>query len=120
MNASYILEIPNTLEMVIDCWRIAEGSLQEDVSMAYPDAEEEFLTRMFHGKFAAVLKLASGCCFIEAAFLRDLKAAFPDIGPELKQATGGLVADMTLHKRNTERITGGDFGLLLIRPQVTD
>lgn len=37
---------------------------------------------------------------------------------ELKQVAEGLIAEVTLHKRMTERIAGGDIGILIIRPQV--
>lgn len=115
-----ILDIPNTLDLIIDCWKIAEESLRTDILNCYPDADEEFMTQLFHGKLAAVLMLASKFKFIENAFLADLQMAFPDLYSELGQIADGLIAEITLHKRITERITGGDIGLVILRPQVSE
>ena len=113
-----ILEIPRTLMCIIECWKIAEKSLQIDIYNCYPDADEEFITRFFHGKFAAALMVASEAGFIRKAFLMDLNKAFPYHQNEMKQIADGLIAEVTLHKRATERITGGDIGLMIIRPKV--
>lgn len=120
INYSKILEMPNTIDVIIKCWRIAEESMQQNILNFHSDVDEEFITCMFHGKFAAALKDASEKSLIEQAFIDDLRAGFPHIGNELDKAALGLVADVTLHKRHTERITGGDFGLLLIRPQIQE
>lgn len=77
---------------------------------------------MFHGKLAKALRTASQEHHIERAFLTDLRKAFPDLGhgSELRSLARGLIADVTLHRRETERVTGGDIGFMIIRPQVND
>jgi hypothetical protein len=32
----------------------------------------------------------------------------------------GLIADVTLHRRATEKVTGGDIGFMILRPQIED
>lgn len=115
-----LLEIPNTLDVLIDGWTLAEENLRYDISACYPDADEEFITQMFHGKYGAILSYASECKHIENAFLRDIQRAFPELDQELRQIASGLIAEITLHKKATEKITGGDIGLLIIRPNVHD
>jgi hypothetical protein len=77
---------------------------------------------MFHGKLARALRTASEEHRIEQAFLVDLQKAFPDLchGSELRRLARGLIADVTLHKRDTERVTGGDIGFMIIRPQISN
>ena len=119
-NMGKLLEIPNTLHILIACWGVAEKDLQRDIAACYPDADEEFITQFFHGKFGAVLSYASQCKHIEHAFYEELKNAFPSLTSELHQIADGLIAEIALHKRATERITGGDIGIFIVRPQVYD
>lgn len=81
-----ILEIPNTLDGLSHSWLIAEESLQHDIRECYPDVDEEFITQMFHGKYAAILSFASKLKYIENAFLNDLRSAFPYLlySPEIR------------------------------------
>lgn len=113
-----LLEIPNTLNVLIDCWEVAEKNLRHDIDAYHPDSGEEFITQLFYGKYAAILSYASQCKHIENAFFEDLKAAFTLPTNHLAGVSTGLIGEITLHKRATERITGGDIGLLIIRPQV--
>ncbi len=115
------LNISNTLRVVMDCWGNAEESLRTDIKAVYPGVNEEFITQMFHGKLASALKEASESHRIEQAFLVDLRKAFPDLcfGTELRRVAHGLIADVTLHRRDTERVTGGDIGFIIVRPQIS-
>jgi hypothetical protein len=113
-----VLEIPNTLKCLAKYWLKAEESLRNDINSIYPEADEEFITRMFHGKYSAILKIISEQKLIENAFLNDLKNTFPELDIELNRIANRLIAEFSLHKRATERITGGDIGLLIIRPNV--
>ncbi|MBI5101328.1 MAG: hypothetical protein HZB33_05785 [Nitrospirae bacterium] len=114
------LEIPNTLDVLIAGWTLAEENLRNDIASCYPDADGEFITQRFHGKYGAILSYASECKHIENAFLRDIQKAFPELKQELHQIASGLIAEITLHKKATEKITGGDIGLLIIRPNIHD
>ena len=115
-----IIRITNTLRVVSECWVTAEENLQADIKNNYPEADEEFITKLFHGKFNETLKLASESHSIAQAFLIDLNIAFPLLqgAPELRKVAQGLVANVTLHKRQTERLTGGDLGFQIMRPQI--
>lgn len=113
-----ILEIPNTLVVLMESWRAAEEKLRYNIATVYPGVGEEFITQMFHGQYGAELSYASQCKHIEDAFLEDLKIAFPSLTQELHQISSGLIAEVTLHKRSTEKITGGDIGILIIRPNI--
>ena len=99
---------------------MAEKSLQTDIYNCYPDVGEEFITQFFHSKFATALMVASEAGLIQNSFLADLNKAFPNHYSEVGQIAEGLIAEVTLHKRITESITGGDIGLIIIRPQVSE
>jgi hypothetical protein len=116
-----LLRIPKTLKVVSGCWMSAEKNLQSEVRSNFPNVDEEFITRFFHGKFAAELQETSRQRRIANAFLADLESFFPDLwgSPELRKIANGLIADVKLHGRTTERITGGDLGFVIIRPQVS-
>jgi hypothetical protein len=117
-----ILRIARPLKVVSECWDAAEDSLRNDVRDDYPGVNEEFITQMFHGKLAKALRTASQERRVEQAFLTDLRKAFPDLGHayKLSSRARGLIADVTLHRRETERVTGGDIGFMIIRPQIND
>lgn len=117
-NYIKLLEIPNTLDVLIERWLLAEQTLRNDIERYHPDAGEEYITESFHGIYGRMLSDASESKLIENAFLKDLKKAFPLLTSYLPKISRGLIAEITLHKRQTERITGGDIGLLVIRPNV--
>lgn len=117
---SQVLDIRNTVQVIVKCWRNAEETLRKKVYNIYPGKGEVFITEYFHGIFAEMLERASKSRAIEYAFLADLQVAFPKIGHELEILSSGLIADVTLHGQGTEPSTGGDLGIMLIRPQVSD
>jgi hypothetical protein len=113
-----IIRISSTLKVIEKCWEKAEGELQALIEKKHPDLDEEFITRLFYGEFAFLVYEASANGEIRQAFLSDLKIAFPNLAysPQLESLPSGLIADMSLHKRDVEKFTGGDFGLTIIRP----
>lgn len=117
-----ILVIENTLELLCTCWNDAETALQKDIENNSPDIDEELITHLFQIKLTEKLRTVSDNRAIENAFLKDLKAFFSKLnyGNKLDFAriARGLVADVTWHRRNTEKLTGGDLGILIIRPQI--
>lgn len=115
-----ILLIPAALNVVTKCWKEAEAELHGVIEKKYHDPDEEFVTRLFYGEFAYSLNQASGKGLIKRAFLIDLQNAFPKLrnSRELNAIPNALIAEVSLHKREVERITGGDFGLTIIRPRV--
>jgi len=117
-NFNSPLKIHNTLNVLINSWLIAEKNLRRDIETHHPDSDEEFITSLFHGLYGRMLSEASEAKLIENAFLKDLKKAFPLISTLLPQIARDLIAEIILHKRPTEKITGGDIGLLVIRPHL--
>lgn len=118
-----ILQIPNTLELLCACWNKAETILQHDIKNNCPDIDEEAITQNFYARFSESLRSASEAGKIEFAFLEDLQTSFASwcYGYEidLQKIASGLIADVTLHRRETERVTGGDFGFMIIRPYIS-
>lgn len=115
-----ILKIDHTLEVISECWTMAESNLQGDIKVYSPGAGEEEITQAFHRKFAKTLDSASKNHCIERAFLSDLNRSFPELPDthDLTRIAQGLVADVTLHEGSTEWKTGGDLGFMIIRPQI--
>lgn len=113
------MKIPYTLSVISACWREAEENLQIDISENYPGVNEEFITQMFHGKLSKALKNASKEKRIESAFKHDLQVKFPEFDLlQFYELSNGLIADVVLHKRKTEAVTGGDIGLVINRPNI--
>ena len=116
-----VLSIPETLNIVAASWMTAEQNLRNEIRDYSPNSDEEYITKRFHAEFAKSLSDASASGLIDQAFLEDLKVAFRWTNRQiLATIARGLVATVTLHTRKTERITGGDIGLLVLRPQVEE
>lgn len=116
-----LLQIPQTIDVICACWESAEKDLRSKIESQFPDAPEEFITQEFHGLLKQALEDAGRERRIEQAFLSDLGDAFPypEYGDALWRVASGLVAEVVLHHRGTETRTGGDFGLVIDRPQIT-
>lgn len=115
-----IVEICRTLAVVTACWESAEKDLKQEINENAPASDEEFITKTFHARFAKFLREASQKQYIASAFLADLGEGLPQVQDfYLQQIARGIVAEATLHRRATEKMTGGDLGLVLIRPQVS-
>lgn len=117
---SKILNIPKTLCIISECWNKAEENLRNDIRDYNPDIDEEGITLFFHSQMSKELKLKSEENAIATAFLDDLKQHFPFLRyrTAILKEYDGLIADITLHNRTTEGRTGGDFGFVIIRPQL--
>lgn len=114
------LTIPNVGELITRCWTNAEEALRGLVKTKYRDRDEEQITDLFHGELETQLSQASETGLVASAFLRDLKHAFPTITESLlsSRISRGLVATVSFHAREVERKTGGDLGIVLIRPNI--
>jgi hypothetical protein len=116
MNA---MRIPAVGELITQCWVTAEESLRELVRNKYADRDEEIITTLFHSELESEFRRVSDSGTVARAFLSDLKQAFPRIsGQILSDVSSGLVATVSFHPKHIERATGGDFGLVLVRPDV--
>jgi hypothetical protein len=96
--------------------KLAEKTLQDTIRCDLPGADKEAVTLLFYLQFAEQLRQRSREGLFAKAFLGDLVENFPDLAdsPDLWKIAGELVIDITLHKPATERITGGDSGLMII------
>jgi len=123
------INIDETLNVVCGAISGAEHDLREQIKIYYQEANEEFITFAFYGHIRHKLREASQNKIIEKAFLKDLKAALrrryrersigQEIERQLSRHAAGLVADITLHNRSQEGVTGGDFGLVIVHPEIT-
>jgi len=116
------LRIFNTINLLVRCWEVAERELCNQVDELSPGAEEEMVTAFFSQKLAAELLAANRADAFASAFLEDLRYNFPRLRglSVLRKISGGLIADVTWHNRTTEKLTGGDFGLVIASPIVSD
>lgn len=111
------MPILNVGRAIIKCWVKAE----EAVCNSLPrDSDEEHITNLFRGELEKELEKASSSGGIEAAFVRDLQESFPDFDVyELRMKIArGLVATVAFHPKRVEGKTGGDLGIVLVRPDV--
>lgn len=114
------LKIPYTIREVAKCWNCAEMDLRNNIETKHHDLDEEFITKLFYDEFCCQLNKASTGKQIERAFLADLQRAFPEILRfTLSRFSANLIAEAMLHKRGTEKVTGGDFGLVITCPQIS-
>ena len=117
-----VLQIPTLANLLVECWRQAESNLQINVQRHCPGIGEEAITQNFHAELSRSLSRASEARKIERAFRNDLQTSFLRPGHnfefDAKSVARNLVADVTLHKRETEVQSGGDMGLLIIRPEL--
>jgi hypothetical protein len=122
---NHIIYIPNTLAVVSDAIQKAEGGLKKHIKAYYHNANEEFITGLFYGQIKYQLRKASMSNKIGEAFIEDLRHAASEISynhfsidHEMLTYAEGLIADIYLHNKRQEGRTGGDFGLIVARPQL--
>lgn len=125
MNGKFV-PIKNTLNKIVEIADVAEKGMQEHIRKFYHKSNEECVTHMFYGQLMYGLKEASNNGAIENAFLKDLKAI--DIAGSniiqyqwesiAKSKAKSLIAEVVLHNKRQEGRTGGDFGLIIMRPQL--
>jgi hypothetical protein len=121
-----VFPIKNTLEEVRKAVELAELSMREHIKKYYHNVPEEFITTLFYGHINYALQEASENRLIEKAFFRDLRKVVHyspnlnqrDLDSEFRKQSKGLVADVVLHNKQQEGKTGGDFGLVVIHPEI--
>jgi hypothetical protein len=116
------VEITSTLELLCKYWEAAEKELQDEVRDVAPNLGEEDITSRFHTHVAALLDKANDRGEFSEAFLEDLRYAAPAADPyDLRLKFEGLSATVRLHlhARHDEGQTGGDLGLVVVRPFAT-
>jgi hypothetical protein len=116
------MPIRNTGKLITDCWLLAEQSLREVVNKKFRDRDEEIITELFRAELETEFATASEKGNVERAFLEDLKQAFQHVRTHELQSkiARGLIATVSFHNRKTEERTGGDLGIVLVRPDVQE
>jgi hypothetical protein len=114
-----IMKIPATTDLISDFWTTAELAAREALSSHHWDNDEEFITNLFIGELRRIVYEASNSGRVRAAFLQDLTKAFSDeLGGSLEQIAEDITATIVQHPRQVETKTGGDIGLVIVRPIV--
>src|SRR5580700_4126425 len=113
------MRIPASAELMAKCWASAELALRNAVRQKFPDRDEEIITELFHSELEGECDRVRATGAIERVFEADLHGALPRIPrADLSKIAHGLIASVHFHPRKVERRTGGDFGVVLIRPDV--
>ena len=113
------MRIPHVGKLIAGCWAAAEDGVREKVRALYPDRDEEFITGLLHGELALNFDKVSRAGTVAKAFLSDLELVFPTITLDsLCRIAQGLIATVSFHPREIEGKTGGDLGIVVIRPDV--
>ncbi len=115
-----VLQIPRLTALLSKCWQDAESDLQAEINQYAPSASEELITQNFHKELSRILSAASANRSIELAFLNDLDRSGwgQKVKFDSRRIARGLIAEVTLHKPETEKLSGGDLGLVVVRPQL--
>jgi hypothetical protein len=115
-----VLQIPRLTALLSKCWKDAESDLQAEINQYAPSASEELITQNFHKELSRILSAASANRSIELAFLNDLDRSGwgQKVKFDSRRIARGLIAEVTLHKPETEKLSGGDLGLVVVRPQL--
>jgi hypothetical protein len=121
-----VIDISQTLQAVCNAVSVAEATFRTCIKQYHPDASEEFITNLLHDHIKYELREASKKNLIRDAFLEDLKSALPNhaisdwnLDRELHWKAEGLIADIVLHNKRQEGKTGGDFGFVVVHPQIS-
>lgn len=113
------MPISNVGGVIIRCWMNAEEAVCNNLPR---DSDEDQITNLFRGELEKELEKASNSGGVEAAFVRDLQEAFPDFDVyEMRtKIARGLVATVAFHPKHVEGKTGGDLGIVFVRPDVQE
>src|SRR5882762_8149955 len=116
------MRIPAVGKLITECWATAELALRENVKRKFPDRDEEMITDQFHGELEQEFARVSTSGAVAKAFLSDLKQAFPKLTiDELRSKIARrLLATVSFHPHHIEGKTGGDLGIVLMRPDVRE
>jgi hypothetical protein len=113
------MPIPHTAALITKCWAVAEEALRATVREKFPDRDEENITDLFHAELNVVFNEASARGTVAETFLKDLRHSFPTVAnSDLSQISTGLIAMVNFHPREVEGRTGGDVGVVFVRPDV--
>jgi hypothetical protein len=113
------VRIPALGKLITDSWITAEQALRENIRKKFPDQDESGVTILLCGDLREEFDRVSASGAVERAFLSDLRQTFTNIKEEsLSRIARGLIATVSFHPPQVERHTGGDFGIVIVRPDV--
>jgi hypothetical protein len=115
--------IPKTITLLTHCWKDAEEATSDHLHRQNPKSNEEFITSLFWGYLNVNLQNAVKDSRLRSAFESDLLAAIPELrydSHKLRHLSHHLFMDCQLMDKSVERKTGGDFGLTVIHPEITN
>ena len=111
--------MPNTLDILCKYIVLAEQDVRRSVYQTFPAAEEEQITTLYREKLHNALTNASNNGEIASAFLSDLEnAGMTNFNGEATQLSRGIIAEVSWHPTHKEKKSGGDFGLVFIKPKI--
>lgn len=109
------MSIPAVGRLMTECWMSAEAAVRGECH----DTDEEFVTTLFRIKLGVQVAAASAAGAVESAFLEDLRHAYPSAPNEsLSRIAYRLVATVSFPDHTVESRSGGDLGILFVRPDV--
>lgn len=113
------MPIPAVIDLVASSWNDAELALQRHVGL-HADKDEESITEHFHEKLLEVIESHNRERAFERAFATDLRNSYHGTVPHdvFEKVARGIRAKIWRHDKPAERKTGGDLGLVLVRPNV--
>jgi hypothetical protein len=113
------MRIPALATLIAKCWTRAEQGLRDEIKQRFPDRDEDKITELFQGQLRAECDNVSATGAVEEAFLADLHQSLPNAAEaDLSKISRGLIATVLFHPTEIEKRTGGDFGIVLVRPDV--
>ena len=106
------LPLANTLEVIAASCDAAEQAVRQQIERKYDSADEEFITRLFHGELRFALKTATEEQAVSNAFHADLTSALSGAFDSytLQNLSADIFAESRFHKRSVEAKSGADFG----------
>jgi hypothetical protein len=113
------ITLKNTVKLLARCFMKAENQLRERIALDFPGAVEEQITTILQDRVAKVLRSTSRGREFETVFAADIQNAIGYISG-IEQFASGLIAKVSWHPRKTEEKTGGDLGLAIIQPLISD
>jgi hypothetical protein len=106
-------------KLITDSWVTGEQVLRENIRKKFPDQDETSVTTLFCGDLSEEFDKVSKSGAVAKAFFNDLKQTFTNITEEsLSKIAQGLIATVSFHPPQVERHTGGDLGIVIVRPDV--
>lgn len=116
-----MIDLKDLRHLIVSEINKAEKQVINDVNLSLANAKEDEITTLFVVRAERGLKETTDNGRIAAAVRGDLERAYWAHGysppRKLKHITDGLVARLRKQQPTEEKETGGDFGLLIVKPQ---